>query len=76
MVVTVFSLMVQKFLPLRTFFLGSREQAIGESQGLQKEVTHPGPLGPLHWSPVGRTTAPPGGLCPPRDNKTCPGSHA
>lgn len=47
MVVIVFSVMVQKFLPLRTFLLGSQAQAIGESQGLQKEVTHPRPSGPV-----------------------------
>lgn len=41
------ALTVQKFLPLRTFLLLSQTQAVGGSRGLQREVTHPRPSGPV-----------------------------
>lgn len=44
MVAVVVSLMAQKFLPLRTFYL-SQAQTMGGSRGLQSKVIHPRPSG-------------------------------
>ena len=65
MVVIVFSLVVQKFLPLRTFLLLSQAQAVGGSWDLQSKMTHPRPSGPV--ASEARPSAP-----PDSDEKTHP----
>lgn len=70
MVVIAFSLVVQKFLPLRTFLLLSQAQAVGGSWDLRSKMTHPRPSEPVA-SEV-RPSAPPDSSCPPHDEKTHP----